>query len=152
MAKLQQRFPDCESVLLSTCNRVELYTAAASDAASPNREDVADFLAEFHGLDKGETCERLLERTGRHAVKHLFMVASSLDSMVVGEPQILAQVKQAYELAKDGAHARELTHAAFQAAMHAAKRVATETTIHRKRVSIPSVAVADFARADFRAV
>ena len=57
------------------------------------------FLAEFHGLDAGEIFDDLFERTGEDAVRHLFYVAASLDSMVVGEPQIMGQVKQAYETA-----------------------------------------------------
>jgi glutamyl-tRNA reductase len=87
----------------------------------------------------------LFERTGEDAVRHLFMVAASLDSMVVGEAQILSQVKQAYELARSGDCAGTLTNLAFQAAIRVAKRVANETAINQKRVSIPSVAVADFA-------
>ena len=92
-----------------------------------------------------EIFDDLFERTGEDAVRHLFTVAASLDSMVVGEPQILAQVKQAYELAKDRQSTGPLTHGVFQAAVRVAKRVATETTLHQRRVSIPSVAVGDFA-------
>jgi glutamyl-tRNA reductase len=87
----------------------------------------------------------LYEHAQSEAVRHLFSVASSLDSMVVGEPQILAQVKQAYQVATAQNTAGPLIHAAFQAASHVARRVANETTIHQRRVSIPSVAVADFA-------
>src|SRR5205085_4985081 len=72
-----------------------------------------------------------------------------LDSMVVGEPQILSQVKQAYDLACIRNAAGPLTHGAFQAAMRVAKRVASETAIARRRVSIPSVAVADYAKQIF---
>jgi glutamyl-tRNA reductase len=96
-----------------------------------------------------EIFDALFERTGEDAVRHLFMVASALDSMVVGEAQILSQVKQAYELARTTNNAGPLTNAAFQAAMRVAKRVANETAINQRRVSIPSVAVADFAKAIF---
>ncbi len=82
-------------------------------------------------------------------MRHLFTVAASLDSMVVGEPQILAQVKQAYQLASERDSTGPLTHPVFQAALRVAKRVASETSIHEQRVSIPSVAVADFARQIF---
>jgi glutamyl-tRNA reductase len=82
-------------------------------------------------------------------VRHLFAVAASLDSMVVGEPQILAQVKQAYQVATEEGTTGPLLHAAFQAALKTAKRVAGETTIQHRRVSIPSVAVADFAQQIF---
>ena len=78
-------------------------------------------------------------------MRHLFTVAASLDSMVVGEPQILAQVKQAYELANARESTGPLTHSVFQAAVRVARRVTQETTIHRRRVSIPSVAIGDFA-------
>src|SRR5581483_5942859 len=134
------------AVLLSTCNRIEVYTAAEDTDGVPSHQDVAEFLATFHGLSVYEIFDDLFERTGEDAVRHLFTVAASLDSMVVGEPQILAQVKQAYELAQARHSTGPLTHQIFQAALKVAKRVATETSINEKRVSIPSVAVADFAK------
>src|SRR5688500_14594498 len=145
LSRLRQRYPETEAVLLSTCNRVELYVASETAAACPTHHDVVSFLAEFHGLDPVELFGALFERTGEDFVRHLFMVAASLDSMVVGEAQILGQVKQAYELATTAESVGPLTNAAFQAALRVAKRVATETAIQQKRVSIPSVAVADFA-------
>jgi glutamyl-tRNA reductase len=148
LEQLREQFPDVEVVLLSTCNRVEVYTASKV-AAAPTRRQLAEFLARFHGLEPDEVEEHLYERTGETAVRHLFAVASSLDSMVVGEPQILSQVKQAYQLAGEQQSTGPLTHAAFQGAMKAARRVATETAIHQRRVSIPSVAVADFAQQIF---
>jgi glutamyl-tRNA reductase len=149
LSRLRQRYPETEAVLLSTCNRVELYVASETAEACPTHHDVAAFLAEFHGLDPVEIFSELFERTGEDFVRHLFMVAASLDSMVVGEAQILAQVKQAYELATSVESVGPLTNAAFQAALRVAKRVATETAIQQKRVSIPSVAVADYARQFF---
>ena len=148
LEQLRQELPNVEAVLLSTCNRVELYTAA-ENAELPTRDQVAGFFARFHGLDPGEIAEHLYQHAGEAAVRHLFTVASSLDSMVVGEPQILSQVKQAYQLATQLGSAGPLTHAAFQAALKAARRVAGETSIHQRRVSIPSVAVADFAQQIF---
>jgi glutamyl-tRNA reductase len=145
LARLRQRYPETEAVLLSTCNRVELYVASETAAACPTHHDVVAFLAEYHGLDPVEIFGELFERTGEDFVRHLFMVAASLDSMVVGEAQILGQVKQAYELAMSVESVGPLTNAAFQAALRVAKRVATETAIQQKRVSIPSVAVADYA-------
>lgn len=146
---LRERFPHIEAVLLSTCNRVEIYTAAEDAELGPSHEQVAQFMADFHRLPMYEIFNELFERTGEDAVRHLFTVAASLDSMVVGEPQILAQVKAAYELAKDCQSTGPVTHAIFQAAVRVAKRVATETTLHQRRVSIPSVAVGDFAKAIF---
>jgi glutamyl-tRNA reductase len=145
LVRLRQRFPGAEAVLLSTCNRVELYLASEEPERCPSHHDVVHFLADFHGLDSGELFNELFERTGEDFVRHLFTVAASLDSMVVGEAQILGQVKQAYELATTASSVGPLTNAAFQAALRVAKRVATETAINQKRVSIPSVAIADFA-------
>lgn len=145
LSQLRERFPGAEAVLISTCNRVEVYTAAEDPEVCPSHRDVVDFLAEFHRLDALEVFDSLFERTGEDAVRHLFTVASSLDSMVVGEAQILSQVKQAYETARTTNNAGPLTNAVFQAAIRVAKRVATETSISQRRVSIPSVAVADFA-------
>ncbi len=145
LQKLRMRFPGTEAVLLSTCNRVEVYTAVEDTVPGPTHQQVAEFLAGFHGIGVYEVFDDLFERTGEDAVLHLFTVAASLDSMVVGEPQILAQVKQAYELACQHQSTGPVTHAMFQAALRVAKRVANETTIAQKRVSIPSVAVCDFA-------
>lgn len=149
LSRLRQRYPEAEAVLLSTCNRVELYVASETAEACPSHHDVVEFLAQFHGLDPVEVFNDLFERTGEDFVRHLFTVAASLDSMVVGEAQILSQVKQAYELATSASSVGPLTNAAFQAALRVAKRVATETAIQQKRVSIPSIAVADYARTFF---
>jgi len=141
----RQRYPHVEAVLISTCNRVELYTAPSGTTGSPTYEDVAEFLADFHTVPLDVVMSALVEQSDRHAVRHLFTVAASLDSMVLGEPQILAQVKEAYRLAQDQQSVGPTTHRAFQSALRVAHRVATETSIHHRRVSIPSVAVADFA-------
>lgn len=143
------RFPEAEAVLLSTCNRIELYTAVEDDTNGPSHEAVAQFVAEFHGVPVVEVFDELFERTGEDAVRHLFTVAASLDSMVVGEPQILAQVKQAYDLATRCNSTGPLTHGIFQAAVRVARRITTETSVHQRRVSIPSVAIGDFARQIF---
>jgi len=141
-------FPKVEAVLLSTCNRTELY-AATENASTPSIEQVAGFVARFHDLDPAEVVDHLFHHTGEEAVRHLFTVACSLDSMVVGEPQILAQVKAAYRTAARQDNTGPLMHAVFQAALRTARRVANETAIHQRRVSIPSVAVADFAQQIF---
>jgi glutamyl-tRNA reductase len=140
----RQRYPSCEVVLLSTCNRVELYTTCA-DGVDLDRDHVAEFLADQHHLRFDEVVDQMIYRVGSEAVEHLFTVAASLDSMVVGEAQILSQVKQAYDLACNTGSAGPLTHSVFQAANRAAKRVQQETAIHRRRVSVPSVAVGEVA-------
>ena len=145
---LRRQFPQLEVVLLSTCNRVEFYTGS-ENGGPPTRQQIAEFLGRFHGVDPAKVLENLYEQVGRGAIRHLFIVASSLDSMVVGEPQIISQVKQAYQLATQQNATGPLTHATFQAALKVARRVTGETAIHRHRVSIPSVAVADFAKQIF---
>ena len=97
----------------------------------PSHQEVAEFLADFHGLNLTDFFDDLFERTGEDVVRHLFHVAASLDSMVVGEAQILSQVKQAYELATSVAATGPLTNSVFQGALRVAKRVATETAIQQ---------------------
>jgi glutamyl-tRNA reductase len=150
LSQLRSSFPKTEAVLLSTCNRVELYTAAVGSSVGPSEEQLIEFLAEFHGLQPDKIAGEMFRRKRDAAIRHLFRVAASLDSMVMGEAQILSQVKEAYTLATEGEFAGPVMHAAFQAAMRVARRVANETAIHQKRVSIPSVAVADFASQIFQ--
>ena len=145
LEKMRTAFPRSEAVLLSTCNRVEIYTAAEDEENCPSAQQLIDFVANYHGLNTEEIATELQSLDGEDAIRHLFTTAASLDSMVIGEAQILSQVKQAYDLANEGENTGPLTHSSFQAAMRVAKRVQTETDIHRKRVSIPSVAVADYA-------
>ncbi len=140
----RRRFPSGELVLLSTCNRVELY-ATGGDEQDFGENEFAEFLAEQHQLSTAEIVDQMVCRAGQQAVDHLFTVACSLDSMVVGEAQILSQVKQAYDLACHTDSAGPLTHSVFQSAIRTAKRVHQETSIHRRRVSVPSVAVGEVA-------
>lgn len=149
LAKLRDRFPRSEAVLLSTCNRVELYTGSTNPNFCPTREQIVQFMADYHGLPHTEVADQVIAHSHEEAIQHLFTVAASMDSMVVGEPQILSQVKEAYRIATDGDFTGPLTNGAFQGAIRVAKRVTTETTIHKRRVSIPSVAVAEFAKAIF---
>ena len=142
LGAFRQEFPSAELVLLSTCNRVELY-ASCNDETELEARDVANFLAKRQHLSPDEVFAQMIYRSGDEAVKHLFTVAASLNSMVVGEAQILSQVKQAYKLAQQNGSAGPLTHGLFQAANRTAKRVQTETKIHRRRVSVPSVAVGE---------
>ena len=145
LLQLRDLYPLSELVLLSTCNRVELYAAAEDDSSCPDMDETVRFFAGFHGLDTQVVADQLRLKNGEAAVRHLFATAASMESMVVGEAQVLSQVKQAYEAATHDNCTGPLTHAAFQAAIHVGKRIATETAIHQKRVSIPSVAVGDFA-------
>lgn len=137
--------PGSEGVLLATCNRVEFYAATQENELPPCPGVIARHLADSRQLDLNQIRPHLMTLRDEDAVDHLFRVAASLDSMVLGEPQILAQVKQAYELAQSVESAGPLTHDCFQRALRVARRIAGETDLHKHRVSIPSVAIADFA-------
>ncbi|MGQ0635040.1 MAG: glutamyl-tRNA reductase [Planctomycetaceae bacterium] len=146
---LRSAFPRAEWVVLSTCNRVEVYSAQEDPAQVPSHQDVARFFADFHHVPLTEFFDDLLERTGPDVVRHLFQVASSLDSMVLGESQIVAQVKEAYSLAQAHAASGPLTNELFQRALNVAKRVRTETALSEGRVSVASVAVGEFGKSIF---
>lgn len=148
-AELRSRFPECEAVILSTCNRVELYLATADDNAELTRQQLAQFLSEFHQVPLDEFVSELQVAAGSEAVWHLFEVISSLDSMVLGEPQIVNQVRQAYREAEEFGACGPLVHSLFQSAIRVSSRVRSETRLAEGRVSIASVAVGDFAKSIF---
>jgi glutamyl-tRNA reductase len=132
-----------ECMIVSTCNRVELLAAVESADA-----DLTGFLHRHFGLDPALLAPHIYREIDQDAVRHLFRVAASLDSMVVGEPQILGQVKEAFVVARaSGTIAGQLEHL-LQSAFAAAKKVRTETEIGSNSVSIASVAV-DLARKIF---
>ena len=125
-----------ECMIVSTCNRVEILAAVEPDAAG-----LAGFLQRHFGLDPALLAPHLYEHRDQEAVRHLFRVAASLDSMVVGEPQILGQVKEAFAVAHAaGTIGGQLEHL-LQSTFAAAKKVRTETEIGSNSVSIASVAV-----------
>lgn len=142
---LRDQFSDCESVLLSTCNRVELYVGTSADGELPSSQRLMEFISDFHRLSASTYAPYFVHFEGMRALEHLFSVASSIDSLVVGESQIASQVHSAYELAVQKGFAGPTMHAAFQHANQVAKRVTNETEIHRRRISIPSVAVSEMA-------
>ncbi len=125
-----------ECMIVSTCNRVEIVAAVESPDA-----DLASFLHRHFDLDPGLLAPHIYRHQDQDAVRHLFRVASSLDSMVVGEPQILGQVKEAFAVARaSGTVGGQLEHL-LQSAFSAAKKVRSETEIGSNSVSIASVAV-----------
>lgn len=144
LGEFQSQYPETEVVLLSTCNRVELYCASENQAA-PGTADLGLAIAKFHNLPQTEIQKLASSFRQDEVIKHLFMVASSLDSMIIGEAQILSQVRQAYELACQCNCASTLMHRVFQRATAVARRVANETSIQRRRISVPSVAVSEIA-------
>jgi glutamyl-tRNA reductase len=133
-----------EAALVSTCNRVEVY-AASSDARAALealREHLHGGLAGSRtGAPDPELDRHLYERVGREAIHHLFRVAASLDSLVVGEPQILGQIKDAFDLAMKARTAGRVLGSAFPWAFRVARKVRRDTAIARQPVSVSSVAV-----------
>ena len=146
---LRDRYPDAESVLLSTCNRVELYVAQQSERNVLTHNDFVKFLSDFHGIATDEFIGDLLQQEGADAVRHLFRVVSSIDSMVLGEPQIVSQVKNAYRIASENDACGPVTNVWFQRAIAVSSRVRRETKLAEGRVSVASVAVGEFARSIF---
>jgi glutamyl-tRNA reductase len=128
-----------EAVILSTCNRVEIYAATALEPVLAFAE-LKKFLVTVHAYDAalGDELYQLAEPQSLH---HLFKVACGLDSMVLGETEILGQLKKAYELAFQHKHTGARLNKAFQRAFHVAKHIRTETNIQRGSVSVASVAV-----------
>lgn len=143
------QFPDSEAVLLSTCNRTEFYAASRHPKKIPSEQEMIDFLARQRGLTSSEIHADLYVHTNQRAIQHLFAVAASLDSMVIGEAQILSQVKRAYQLAVETNQTIPLTHQVFQSAIRVARRISNETDIHANRVSVPSVAIGVLAKQIF---
>jgi glutamyl-tRNA reductase len=133
-----QELPEVrETVIVSTCNRTELYCVI--DGAS--QTELGDWLQRFHGF--GDSLQHsLYHHDERHAVAHAFSVASGLDSMVLGEPQILGQLKDSYRLAQETGTTGPVLNRLFQSAFSVAKRVRTETKIGANAVSVASAAVA----------
>jgi len=142
---LKEQFPDTEAVLLNTCNRVELYWGSSHEDKVATQEAIERFLSEFHRVGLRTIQEHFKVRHDGQAVEHLFMVVSSIDSLVVGESQIPAQVRSAYDRSKLEGAAGAVMHSLFQHANQVSKRVTTETEIHRRRISVPSVAVSEVA-------
>jgi glutamyl-tRNA reductase len=132
-----------EAMIVSTCNRVELVARTADGQA-----DIRNCLHQLYGIDPGPYRKYLYEHRDRDAIRHVFRVASSLDSMVVGEPQILGQVKEAYATARAVGAIDSQLDALLSRAFAVAKRVRTETSIAASAVSVASVAV-DLAKKIF---
>jgi len=144
---LRSAHPDCEGVILSTCNRVELYVACPKQT-EPDADQLLRLLAGWRDVDPAELSGHTYQHADVHAIRHCFRVVSSLDSMVLGESQILWQARQAIETA-DRTHALGTTlREVFDRAFTVARRVRNETQIAAGRASIGSLAV-DFARQIF---
>jgi glutamyl-tRNA reductase len=125
-----------EGMIVSTCNRVEIL-ARAKDSEC----DLRGFVQKYYGFDRDQFEKHIFEHRHKDAVRHVFRVASSLDSMVVGEPQILGQVKEAYAVARAVGAVQSQLDALLTRAFAVAKKVRSETAVASSSVSVASVAV-----------
>ncbi len=128
-----------EAMIVTTCNRVEVYSAV--EAFHPALDDVVSLLSKHSGMSVDELSRHLYVRYSESAAEHLFSVASGLDSMVVGEQQIIGQIRTAYQSASDIGAAGTTLHRLAQQALHVGKRVHTETGIDSAGASVVSVAL-----------
>ncbi len=127
-----------ESVILSTCNRVEFYSY--TDNYENGIDALYEFLRDSRRIRAEELKNHLYVHSDEDAMRHLFSVASSLDSMVLGEPQILGQVKDAYQVAEKTGHTGKSLTSLFTRAFRVAKKVRDQTVLGKKAVSVSSVA------------
>jgi glutamyl-tRNA reductase len=128
-----------EAVIVSTCNRTEIYCVTGSGVDGP--QAVIDFIAGYHGLDRHDLARYLYIAEGEAVVRHLFRVVASLDSMVLGEAQILGQVKEAYEASFNAGASQRIFNKLFRQSFELGKRVRNETEIGENAVSISYAAV-----------
>jgi glutamyl-tRNA reductase len=129
-----------EAVVLSTCNRAEVY--AVCDAVDTARSDIAGFMSEFHGVPASDVLPHLYDADDLEVARHLFRVAGGLDSLVVGEPQILGQVKEAYAAGGTAQTVGPVLNRLFHSSFAVGKRVRSETGLGAGAVSISFAAVA----------
>jgi glutamyl-tRNA reductase len=135
----RNQFPKAEAAIISTCNRVEILVA--SDGDSPTLNDVVSFIAQSRDLPVNEFKSYLYQLSGEQACRHFFRVASGLDSMVLGENQIVNQIKNAYTQASEQGTTGRVLNRLFHHAFEVSKRVRTDTQIGTGKLSVSSVAV-----------
>jgi glutamyl-tRNA reductase len=127
------------AVIINTCNRTEVYATARD--IEQGMEALFAFLQEFSGMDKAELQEYFYHPTCYDAIMHLFRVTSGLDSMIVGEAQIIGQVKDAYQRAMEDQASDSVLNTLFQRAIHIGKKVRTDTNLDRHPVSVSNAAI-----------
>lgn len=143
---LLSQTPAEEAAILSTCNRTELYVVCAEENTSG--QSFVQWLSQHHGVDISALDDACYIHLNDQALKHMMMVASGLDSMVLGEPQILGQMKSSFAVAQEASALGSELHTVFQRVFSSAKRVRTETAIGRNPVSVAFAAV-DLAKRIF---
>jgi glutamyl-tRNA reductase len=136
LSSLVKRGLISEGVIVSTCHRSEIYSLAPDEGA---RDVLTRFLSEWRGLDQAELDGSCFYRVGGDAVRHLFRVASGLDSLALGESEVLGQVRQALSLARESGSTRAVMQRLFESAVAAGKRVRAETEIARHPLSVASI-------------
>ena len=143
LRELKSKFSDLEFALLSTCNRVELYGVgpASAEAGALDGDELIKFLLGFHNLGPDGFQEYMYIHQDADAVRHLLTVASSLDSMIVGESQIIAQVKESFSIACSTKSTGKVLNRLFHCAFATGKKVHTTTSISSGRISVAGVAV-----------
>ena len=139
LRELAPRLAAGEAVVLSTCNRAELYVAC--DQIERARAELVKFIGDFHGVERPALVPHVYELLDLDAVRHLFRVAAGLDSLVVGEPQILGQVKAAYTVAADVHVVGPVLNRLFHSSFGVGKRIRTETALGSGAVSVSFAAV-----------
>ncbi len=139
LSSFAQTFPSSEVAILSTCNRVEICATSPDDSLT--KEDFLDFFSAFHGLPKEKFSDYMYHHHGINAVRYLFRVVSSLESGVLGETQIISQVKDAYMTATAAATTGSILNQLFQRSLTVAKDVHTKTAIGKGNISVSTVAV-----------
>jgi glutamyl-tRNA reductase len=144
---LSSMFPETEVVILSTCNRVEIYLAGRPETV-PETDALCEFLADFHAVPSDLFAGHLVSYHDEGVVGHLFRVAASIESLVLGEGQILGQVREAYRAAVESKTVGPIFHTVFQAALKVGKKVRERTGMDQGKLSVASVAV-DLAREVF---
>ncbi len=140
LCELKKRFGQAEFVLISTCNRVELY-CAGKHCQGADTAKLAEFFSEFHNIELDKFRQFLYAYEDEDAIRHLLTVSSSLDSLVVGEAQIIGQVKESYRLACAAKTTGKILNRLFHCAFATSKKVYTTTSISNGRVSVAGVAV-----------
>jgi glutamyl-tRNA reductase len=136
LGQLLRRGVFSECVIVSTCHRSEIYSVSAESEES---ESLTRFLSEWRGLDYEALAGDSFRRVGADAVRHLFRVAAGLESIALGESEVLGQVRQALRLAKESGGTRSVLHRLFESAVAAGKRVRAQTEIAVHPLSIPSI-------------
>jgi len=142
LAELRQQGLLAEGVILSTCNRTEVYGVAG--AALADRDPVPEisaFLSQFHGVPLEEMVPSAYRGLGGDAVRHLLRVAAGLESLALGEDQIIGQVREAFRVASVAGATRSVLHRLFQKALETGKRIRSQTGLSSRPISIPGVAI-----------